>query len=239
MKRLGINVHQLVHALRNGLKPYESSGESFDRQYRIYKLSNPGSSFPKDLDHETSDSRSLIESLMFSPSEVEEFVRNRQVNEAAPRSSSKPFPCKIGTKWSEVKITIINNENVRINTPHGEGSFHYSEIKLKDKRTDKPQGSWTLLLALAKTGRPKIKNLSKGVSCLNLHLQEIFGIKKSAFKPYRLVKKYTPNFNLSDKRAVISEKVYKESQESNQGTTAANEVQSIFDEESNKWGGNR
>ena len=62
----------------------------------------------------------------------------------------KPFPCQPGTIWKDIKITLVANDTVRIETPNGTGRYTYNELGMADGRPgDKPKEVWaTLAIAL-------------------------------------------------------------------------------------------
>jgi hypothetical protein len=95
------------------------------------------------------------------------------VQDADDLTTIKAFPCKPGTQWKDVEITLTSHEYVTIKTPQGEGSYYFKEINMKDGRTlDKPSDLWTLLGIFCKySGRIDsktpihgFKNLSKSIS---------------------------------------------------------------------------
>ena len=84
----------------------------------------------------------------------------------------------------------MDARNVKIDTPHGQGSYHFAELGFKDKRANPPRPSelWMLLLLFAKnhgivTLRDATnifgqnKNIKSMISRLNKQLQGLFGIK--------------------------------------------------------------
>ncbi len=114
------------------------------------------------------------------------------------KDETKVFPCKIGTKWKDIKITLISDEAVMIETPSGSRRYHFSELTMKDGRKgDVPTTSWEMLKYFCEySGRIssttsidrilslRFRNLSKSVSDLNIKLQNIFGIPESFCKKY-------------------------------------------------------
>ncbi len=104
----------------------------------------------------------------------------------------KVFPCEPGTDWSDVFITLVADDTVRIETPQGEGRFSYHELGMSDKRTgDKPTLLWGLLKLFAQNHGfisrenpnydPKLPSTTKR---LNKRLKNLFGIKESIYVGY-------------------------------------------------------
>lgn len=122
----------------------------------------------------------------------------------------KPFPCKAGTKWEDVKITLVDNENVRVETPQGKMLCHYIDLNMKDIRCGRPRKVWATLNLFAKNQgifppeyhdyrESLIKALPEKAKRLNSHLKELFGIEESIFKyNYRTHKRYETQIFFSD-----------------------------------------
>ena len=123
----------------------------------------------------------------------------------------KPFPCEAGTKWKDVKITLIANDTVRIETPQGKGRYTYHVLKMADGRPgDKPKEVWATLKQFAKNQgiippknhnyrEPPIKALPEKAKHLNSHLKKLFRIKESIFKyHYKKHKRYETQIIFSD-----------------------------------------
>lgn len=62
-----------------------------------------------------------------------------------------PFPTPSGAKWSELKISFLDEENVSITIKTITKRVNYAEMGFKDKRTSKPNKSWKVLLGFALT----------------------------------------------------------------------------------------
>lgn len=60
-----------------------------------------------------------------------------------------PFPTPSGAKWSELKISFLDEENVSITIKTITKRVNYAEMGFKDKRTSKPNKSWKVLLGFA------------------------------------------------------------------------------------------
>ncbi len=118
----------------------------------------------------------------------------------------KPFPCPNAT-WEAVKITLISDDTVRIETPLGSGRFSYHEIGLNDKRSgDRPKKSWNMLKLFAaqhgKISRENTKYISvlpDTAKRLDYHLRDLFGIKERIYKGhYKKYKGYHTRIFFSD-----------------------------------------
>jgi len=120
----------------------------------------------------------------------------------------KPFPCKAGTKWEDVKITLTANDTVRIETPQGKGRYTYHELGMADGRPgDKPKEVWETLKLFAsnhgifpqKNQKVNEKNLVEKAKHLNSHLKKLFEIEESIFKyHYRKYRRYETKIKFSD-----------------------------------------
>lgn len=101
----------------------------------------------------------------------------------------KVFPCEPGTKWKDIKITLVENDTVRVETPQGKGLFTYHQLGMSDKRSgNKPTALWFLFTQFCKNQgliSPKdpgyIDDLVKVASRLNIHLKKLFGINESIY----------------------------------------------------------
>jgi hypothetical protein len=104
--------------------------------------------------------------------------------------NEKLLPCREGTKWEEVSITLVSNEMVRIKTPGGKDHFTYHQLGLQDKRRgDRHTMLWLWLKLFAVSEGfissktlprydPKLPDVAKR---LNKKLQEVFGIQDSIY----------------------------------------------------------
>ena len=123
-------------------------------------------------------------------------------------SKVKPFPCEAGTKWEDIKITLIAEDTVRIETPQGMGRFTYHKLGMVDRRSgDKPTEVWATLKLFAKNQGiflPKnqsvnVKELTLKAKHLNSHLKKLFEIERSIFKDhYKTHKRYETRIFFSD-----------------------------------------
>jgi hypothetical protein len=137
----------------------------------------------------------------------------KEAVETSPEKSDNPeatklFPCKEGTKWEDVKITLIASDTVRIETPNGKGRYTYHELGMADKRPgDKPKEVWeTLKLFASNQGifpqenqKVNEKNLVEKAKHLNAHLKKLFGIKERIYKHfYKKLRRYETKIKFSD-----------------------------------------
>jgi hypothetical protein len=147
---------------------------------------------------------SYLEGAVFREDNISEFEKE-----------SNAFPCKPGTEWKDVKITLIDNNTVRIKTPQGNGLFTYHNLEMADKRLgDKPIKVWSTLKLFATNQGiipPKnhdyrkslIKALPGKAKHLNSHLKKLFGIEESIFKyHYKTHKRYETRIFFSDQTIV-------------------------------------
>ncbi len=123
------------------------------------------------------------------PPEITVAANKEKSTEQAPMI----FPCKTGTKWEDVEITLISRDTVMIKTPEISGRYHFSKLNMEDGRSgDTPTKSWKLLMYFCKySGRITsettiydIQNPSKAISDLNKTLQGIFEIHEDFCKTY-------------------------------------------------------
>ena len=113
------------------------------------------------------------------------------------------FPCKPGTTWQDVTITLLAHDLVRIKTPEGEDRVTYHQLGMADKRKgDTPTILWetlkVLLINKGTVSRENIEYNSKlpdNFKRLNNHLKELFQIDESAFPHYKKEKGYKAKFN--------------------------------------------
>ena len=115
--------------------------------------------------------------------------------------------CKAGTRWEDIKITLIADDTVSIITPEIKERFKYSELGLSDKRKgDQPIVLWTLLKLFAENkgfisrSNPKYDpKLPDWAKRLNMHLKGLFGINESIYTGhYKKEKGYRARINFSN-----------------------------------------
>lgn len=129
----------------------------------------------------------------------------------APASTPKviPFPTPSGTQWHEVKISFIDNENVRISIKGKTTSKNYVEMGFKGRSTKKEGGKtsvlWTFFRKISQVGgsfagysdegKVKIKEL---FSDLRKKLTLYFQIEGDPI-PYIKGEGYRTSFTLENK----------------------------------------
>lgn len=124
--------------------------------------------------------------------------------------------CAPGTKWNRIKITLLSDDVIKIDTPHLSGRrFHYAELGFKDGRSGgDPSKLWTYLKAFARehgcisptsTSDSNAKEkLVVYASKLNKHLQNLFGIKGNIYEePYKNKHQYKTKIFFSDETQVV------------------------------------
>ncbi len=151
---------------------------------------------------------------VFKTEDVLGFEKNHGLCESNKPEKVKPFPCEAGTKWEDVKITLIDNNTVRIETPQGKGRYTYHELGMADKRSgDKEKKVWDTLRRFAVNQgivpqnygcrESVIEALPEKAKRLNSHLKKLFGIESSIFKDcYKKHKKYETKIIFSDQTIV-------------------------------------
>lgn len=142
-----------------------------------------------------------LKNSLFKLSDVEKIIKQYEhANKGQlSREYKTVFPCKPGTKWEDIKITLTDNETVRIKTPLGEGLFPYHKLNMYDKRMgNRPTMLWGLLTLFAKNGgfissrseeyNPTLQSTAKR---LNKHLQNLFNIRGSIYEShYKKLKRF-------------------------------------------------
>jgi hypothetical protein len=132
-----------------------------------------------------------------------------------PGKNRAPFPCPPETEWGRIKITLVDNETVRIETPIGKGLYTFHQIGLANKRSPlKPIMLWALLKKfcqnhgeISRTNSQYDSKLPDTAKRLNKHLQNIFGINDSIYKyHYKTKKCYMTKIIFSDATNIIQPK---------------------------------
>jgi hypothetical protein len=142
--------------------------------------------------------------------------------ESTPESLTKEIPeksdvipCDSGTKWEDIKITLVDDQDniVRIKTPKGERPHSCHSLGLIDNRfkEGKPSALWMLLKTLCKNqgilsreNQEYDRVLPVTASKLNKHLQKIFEIEDSIFDGhYKKKHSYRSKIMFSDSSQVI------------------------------------
>lgn len=169
---------------------------------------------------EASDGKKVISDLkkeeaVFKKAEVVEFEKKFGLNSFKQIQTGKVkkavFPCKAGTRWEDIKITLIEDETVRIETPWGKGRYSYHQLDMSDKRSgNKPTMLWFLFKlfaqnqgSISRTNAGYDSKLPDTAKRLNKHLQNLFEIRESIFTdPYKAAKGYKTKIFFSDQTIV-------------------------------------
>lgn len=108
-----------------------------------------------------------------------------------------PFPTPSGTQWHEVRISFIDNENVKISAREITESRHYSQMGFRDSKSSKPIFLWEFLKKLASlsgnfTNCPdgKKDEAKKYFSDLRKALRQVFRTIEGNPIPYKKTKDY-------------------------------------------------
>lgn len=122
-----------------------------------------------------------------------------------------PFQTAPGTKWEQITMRFISNEEARITVKGQSSTIHFSEMGFKDRRKgDQPNKLWESLLYFAirkgqiKFGDPKSQQqhdtMKHNVSELRKCLKPYFGIDDDPFYPYTKKEGYRTKFIIEDGR---------------------------------------
>lgn len=185
-KRWGLDdleLRQIV--IEHRLPAYVESG--IGRPRNIWKLSgfyyNPNG-FILTVDMST---------LLFKMQDIERFEREHGFTPKKTQAATGTIlPCPEGTKWQDIKITLIANDMVRIKTPQGEDQFTHTELQM-----GKETGMlWSLLKLFAQKkgfiSRENVKydrRLPDNARLLNKHLKKLFQINESIYLYHYKVKR--------------------------------------------------
>jgi hypothetical protein len=155
--------------------------------------------------------------------QFEKYFRLTSIEEKSEKINTKLLPCKRGTRWEDVKIILIENDAIKIETPEGRRRFSYHELGMANIKSGKLKIDWHILkLFAAYSGRLDnqveepvkrtllndfninyYKKLPDYTKRLNKHLKEFFGIKNSIFKyHYKKYKAYITKIEFSDLRHI-------------------------------------
>jgi hypothetical protein len=172
--------------------------ENFEKQYGLYRLSSDDNKASARLALEAKDTAHGAEHKRLA--EFEQPVQ--QAGDASagtePHAAKRLLPCKWGTKWADIAITLISDDMVLIRTPEGHGRFTYHKLGFENRtKGDTPIAIWETLKMFCKLGDisgskfhgydPK---LVKKISLLNKHLQKLFGIKANFTLHFKKAKGY-------------------------------------------------
>lgn len=133
--------------------------------------------------------------------EVISIVPEKQdVQKTSAKVKDVPFTTLSGAQWNEVKISFIDDENVKISIRDKIEKKHYSQIGFKDNRSNnKPVKSWYILLDFREKESLKFSQnnkskIEKGIQDLRKRLRAYFGIQEN---PIALEHGYKPKFEVS------------------------------------------
>ncbi|MBE7444684.1 MAG: hypothetical protein HS132_05340 [Planctomycetia bacterium] len=110
-----------------------------------------------------------------------------------------PFSTPSGTQWHEVKISFIDNENVKISAKEETKTKHFVEMGFRKGKTSKPVKSWNILLGFSeneclKFSQSTKSKTEKAIQDLRKRLRTYFGIQDD---PIILDQGYRPKFKIS------------------------------------------
>jgi hypothetical protein len=101
---------------------------------------------------------------------------------AGSASTSDLLPCKPGTQWEQITITLTDDETVRIKTPKDEKPYTFQMLGMAHAQSpSKPKGMWKALMLFAESDGFVKGSLSDHKRLLDKHLQELFGIDESIY----------------------------------------------------------
>jgi hypothetical protein len=157
---------------------------------------------------------------VFNEEEFLKLIERQAAAEATHQEINKRqsaiFPCAPGTKWQDIRITLVALDMVKIKTPLGEDRFTYHELGMAHGMNKEPLMVWGILILFAKnhgvlskqdfqkeripgTATAGKRGLSDMCKNLNRHLKTLFKIEESIFKDhYNKYKKYETKILFSD-----------------------------------------
>lgn len=153
-------------------------GENYLEQWAFIPLMK-GEALPLSVDNDT------VSVVLYPASQG-----GRGVSEKAQTKGTDKFGCPVGTKWEDIKITLIDDDTVRLETPNVNGRYSYHDLGMSDKRSgNRPTVIWVLLKLFAKYQGEISRNsdvdydpkLTDNVKRLNKHLKGLFGIDDTIF----------------------------------------------------------
>jgi len=115
--------------------------------------------------------------------------------------------CSPGTQWEKIKIVLVANDTVRVETPERKDRFTYHKLGMADGRSgDSPTMLWELLKLFAKNkgfissqNTDYNRKLPDTAKRLNAHLQKLFGINDSIYMGhYKKERGYRTKIRFSD-----------------------------------------
>lgn len=98
--------------------------------------------------------RNKLLQCLYKLEDVQKFEQEYGYNQStiSGKVEKNILQCDLGTKWEDIKITLMAEDMVKIKTPKGEDRFTYHQLKMQDRRIgDQPTMVWGFLKILAKT----------------------------------------------------------------------------------------
>ncbi|CAK0773871.1 putative Restriction endonuclease type II NotI domain-containing protein [uncultured Gammaproteobacteria bacterium] len=98
------------------------------------------------------------------------------------------FPTPSGSRWEEVSIRFLTQEQVHVKVRHAAAAYEFSHMNMEDRRSNRPDAPWRLLLAFAEnagditwhTAVAHTNNITRR-QLLARTLQDFFGIDGDPF----------------------------------------------------------
>lgn len=137
-----------------------------------------------------------------------------KLGEPKEKFSEKPFlPVKPGTKWEDIRISLIENDTIEIFVKDKSQKFRFNELNFKDKRkANKPKATWWVLVRLIKENGFVDRNsenfdpkFTDEIKRFKVHMKDLFGIKDVLMPHYKKNFNYKVNFKTQDKTHVSYE----------------------------------
>ncbi len=99
------------------------------------------------------------------------------------------FPTPPGSRWEEVSIRFVTQEQVHIKVRHAAAAYEFSQMAMEDRRSHRPDAQWSLLIAFAEN-RGQItwrdaaadRKNAKRRQLLARTLQDFFGLEGDPFE---------------------------------------------------------
>ena len=117
------------------------------------------------------------------------------------------FPMPPGSRWEEVSIRFVTQEQVHITVRHAAAAYEFSQMAMEDRRSHRPDAQWSLLIAFAEN-RGQItwrdaaadRKNAKRRQLLSRTLQDFFGLEGDPFERVADGKGWRCRFNLTPER---------------------------------------
>lgn len=119
------------------------------------------------------------------------------------------FPIMDGLRWSEVTITFVSNDSVRITARDRSETYTFAQLGFVDRRKgDRPDLVWEFFHGVAKAGGELAWSGSRAASpelqkkapsyfkAIRQRLRAVFSIEDDPFESYKKAKAYRPKFKL-------------------------------------------